>query len=153
MKLKYISKINDVIGNEYLAIKYNSEELSFFVNKWISLFDLKDKSILENVCEMIGNRHRRDGEEYHMTIINVMQYATLNNHVMFSKIDDIEYLGIGTASKNNNITYFIIASSKKIDNFREENGLEKIDLHITVGFKTKDVFGVDKSENSLILKF
>jgi hypothetical protein len=62
------------------------------------------------------------------------------------EIDDLKMLGIGRAQKNEDIAFFVVCRSEKIDAVRERYGLSKKDLHITIGFRHRDVFGVSKSE-------
>jgi hypothetical protein len=61
-------------------------------------------------------------------------------------IDDLQLLGLGTASKNENTAYFVVGKSDKLIAVRERYGLPEHDMHITLGFKWKDVFGVRKNE-------
>jgi hypothetical protein len=60
-------------------------------------------------------------------------------------IDDLQMLGIGTASKNTNTTYFVVCRSAKLKAIRDRYDLPEQDFHITLGFKWKDVFGVRKN--------
>jgi hypothetical protein len=62
------------------------------------------------------------------------------------EIDDLEMLGIGTASKGDNTTYFIVCNSDKLDAVRTRCELPKFDFHVTLGFNLKDVFSVRKNE-------
>lgn len=99
----------------------------------------------------------RDGGYYHITVIPVMDYNKLYKDkltdfvnsielIMKYPIDDIKLLGIGTASRNENTTYFIVCQSDKLDDIRNRFDLPKHDFHITLGFYHKDVFGVRKNE-------
>jgi hypothetical protein len=60
-------------------------------------------------------------------------------------IDDLIMMGIGTAERIPNRAYFVVVVSEKIQAIRSKFGLNPIDLHITLGFKHKDVFGVRKN--------
>jgi len=62
------------------------------------------------------------------------------------EIDDLEMLGVGKATKENNQAYFIVCNSEKLDAVRNRFGLPKQDFHITIGFNPKDVFGVPKNK-------
>jgi sulfatase maturation enzyme AslB (radical SAM superfamily) len=62
------------------------------------------------------------------------------------EIDDLEMLGVGTAAKGDNRTYFIVCNSDKLDAVRTRFGLGNQDFHTTLGFKDKDVFGVPKNK-------
>ena len=100
----------------------------------------------------------RDHNKHHITLINVMEYNKLSKELGMDKfinsldkvleypIDDLKMLGVGTAVKNENRAYFIVCKSDKLDAVRNRYGLEPRDLHITIGFKYKDLFGVRKNE-------
>jgi hypothetical protein len=60
-------------------------------------------------------------------------------------VEDLELLGVGMASKNTNTAYFIVCSSDSLDAVRTRFNLPKQDFHVTLGFNTKDVFGVPKN--------
>jgi hypothetical protein len=93
-----------------------------------------------------------------MTVINVMDYNRLSKDMGVDKfinslelvfdyeIDDLEMLGIGTATKDTNTAYFIVCKSDKLDAIRTRYELPKHDFHVTLGFDAKDVFGVPKNK-------
>jgi hypothetical protein len=60
-------------------------------------------------------------------------------------VEDLELLGVGMASKSDNKAYFIVCSSDSLDAVRTRFNLPKQDFHVTLGFNTKDVFGVPKN--------
>ena len=59
---------------------------------------------------------------------------------------EINLMGVGTAERNENRTYFVVVKSDDLQELRKIFGLPEMDLHITLGFKWKDVFGVRKNE-------
>jgi hypothetical protein len=65
--------------------------------------------------------------------------------VLKYEIDDLKLKGIGSATKNENRSYFIVCESDKLDTIRDRYELNKFDFHITLGFKWKDVHGVRKN--------
>jgi hypothetical protein len=103
------------------------------------------------------NQKNRDHGRYHITVINVMDCNRLSKEmgmVNFVKsvelafeypVEDLELLGLGTASKNDNTAYFIVCQSDSLDAVRTRFNLTKQDFHTTLGFNTKDVFGVPKN--------
>ncbi len=156
--MKSIEILKDSIGQEYLGIKYSEYELNNYINSWKELFiSDKDKNLL---LDMIANRFNRDGNEYHITIFNVMEFEKMKKTFCVPKLDnilstiiyDINIEGIGKGIKNDNQTYFLIVNSKIINDIRENYGMNPNYLHITLGFDKKDVHGVDKGISSLILK-
>jgi hypothetical protein len=60
--------------------------------------------------------------------------------------DDVQFLGLGKAQKQDNKSYFIVVRSEKLQEVRRKYGLSEQDFHVTLGFKWKDVFGVRKNE-------
>ena len=158
----YLTYLKDVIGNNYLGIKFDNNTVEPFLNK------LKDILSDEEYEIYTGNQQKRDHGSYHMTVINVMDYNRLSKEkgmdkfvnsletVFDTEIDDLQMLGVGTATKNENAAYFVVCKSDKLNIIRERYSLPDHDMHITLGFKWKDVFGVRKNQvlenNSKFLK-
>lgn len=147
----YLSYIRDVAGNNYLGIKIDKLLIDNF------LFELED--ILGDKFETYKKlQQERDHGTYHITVINVMEYNQLNkqfgmdkfinslDYVLKYPIDDIQMLGIGTANRKENTTYFVVCKSEKLNAVRKKYNLPEYDFHITLGFLYKDVFGVRKNE-------
>lgn len=147
----YLTYIKDTVGNNYLGIDFPAPIVGVFLD------ELKDIIGEDDFKTFTKCQKDRDHGKYHSTVINVMDYNKLSNDIGVDKfinslnelmryeIDDLKMMGIGTAEKNTNRAYFIVCKSDKLDQIRTNYGLPKIDLHITLGFKWKDVFGVDKS--------
>ncbi len=160
--IHYISYLKDVLGNNYLGIKFDSSFVSSYLGRLKSFLSEKDYEIYTS------NQIKRDGGNFHLTLINVIDYNRLSTSMGMDKfinslervfsepIDDLKFKGIGKASKGDNTSYYIVCSSKKLDIIREVYSLPEFDFHITLGFKWKDVFGVRKNEvlenNSKFLK-
>lgn len=158
----FISYLKDSIGNNYIGIKIENSIVSPFLEK------LKD-IISESEYEIyINNQQKRDHGDYHITVINVIEYNRLSKEmgvdkfvnsledVFDTEIDDLQMLGVGAASKNENTAYFVVCKSDKLNVIRERYSLPEFDFHVTLGFKWKDVFGVRKNvvleNNSKFLK-
>jgi hypothetical protein len=147
----YINHIKDIIGNNYLGIKVDESIVQPFLE------DLKSH-LGDKYEDYINNQKKRDNNQYHVTVINVMDYNKLSKEIGMSKfvssldnifkypIDDIKMMGVGTAKRNENQTYFIVCKSDKLDAIRKRYELPEHDFHITLGFLHKDVFGVRKNE-------
>ena len=111
-----------------------------------------------------SNQAKRDSDSWHCTVINVMEYnksiKALGMSVFMEKlnalfgfeIDDLEFKGVGTDTRNTNEAYYVVLSSDKLDEVRASFGLKPRDLHITLGFDPKDVFGVSKGEDTIVKK-
>ena len=152
----YVSYLKDVLGNNYLGLNISNSEVDIYLDELKTI--LKDE-----FDEYMDFKNKRDNNLFHLTLINVMEcndiirtegiqkfVKTIEETIFTFPIDDLEMIGIGTASKNDNTTYFIVCNSNKLDAIRQRFNLEKRDLHITLAFNKKDVFGVKKDESSLI---
>ncbi len=147
----YITYLKDTIGNNYLGIKVPNDVVDPFLD------DLKE-ILGDDFGTYTTNQKRRDHDAYHITVMNVMDYNRLAKEVgvenfvnsletiLNYEIDDLEMLGVGTAEKGDNRTYFVVCNSDKLDAVRTRFGLGKQDFHTTLGFKDKDVFGVPKNK-------
>ena len=152
MRIEYIKDIN---GQNYLAIKVELSNKPFL--------DRLESELGEDFLLYTGNQIERDGGKYHITVINVMDYGRLVKSLGMDKfvsalqpileyeIDDLDMLGVGKAESKGNTSYFVVCESDKLDAVRTRLGLPKQDLHITIGFDKRDVFGVVKDKSSLLL--
>lgn len=108
--------------------------------------------------EVTSNRHRRDrGKHYHITLLSPQETKLLKANGKLSKLDEVgaatfETLGVGEAQSGDNTAFFAVVRSPHVNAWRESVGLEKRDLHITIGFDGKDVYDQPKDESSLFLK-
>ena len=59
---------------------------------------------------------------------------------------DVKLMGIGTAERNENRSYFVVVKSDQLQEVRKKYNLPEQDFHITIGFKYKDVFGIRKNQ-------
>jgi hypothetical protein len=148
----YITNIQGVIGNNYLGIDLPITIIQPYLNQLKDILGEKDYN------KFTEQQIRRDNGHYHITIINTIDYNRLSKEIGMDKfinsldlifkypIDDIKMMGIGTAQRNDNISYFIVCESDKLDAVRTRYSLPKHDFHVTLGFFSKDVFGVRKDK-------
>jgi len=148
----YLTYLKDTIGNNYLGIQIPNGSINPFLN------ELKDIIGEDDFKTYTENQQKRDHGDYHITVINVMEYNALSKSMGIDKfinslepifkyeIDDLKMMGVGTATKNENRAYFVVINSDKLDAIRDRYELPKQDFHITLGFKFKDVFGVRKNQ-------
>ncbi len=94
---------------------------------------------------------KRDHDSFHITLINPFEHPNVKD-IDVSKLPEItfKFEGLGTASKGKDRTFFVVVSSEKAQQVRKQHGLKNKDLHVTVGFDAKDVFGVSKGMDSLM---
>jgi hypothetical protein len=148
----YITHLKDVIGNNYLGIKIPNESLQSYLNELKAVLGEEDYKVFTE------NQQTRDKGEYHITVINVADYNKICKEVGIDKfvssldtifkypIDDLKFMGIGTAARNENRAFFIVCNSDKLEAVRKRYELNEVDFHVTLGFNYKDVFGVRKNE-------
>ncbi len=143
-----INWIKDKLGGNYIGIDIKEES----IQKYLTELKLILKDEYETYREY---QSRRDSGKFHLTIINTNECNKLLKDISMVRyinlaqeyiIDDLKMIGVGRATKNENIAYFIICRSEKLDYIREHFGLNKKDFHITIGFLYNDVFGVPKNE-------
>jgi len=147
-RLEYLK---DTVGNNYIGVNIYVDMAQPYLERL--------KNIIGDEYDIyIKNQQNRDHGHYHITVVNVMEYNKLSNEIGMDKFinsleaafdfefDDVKFLGIGTAEKGGNRTYFIVVKSDKLQEVRNKYGLPEQDFHVTIGFKWKDVFGVRKNE-------
>lgn len=147
----YTNYLKDSKGFNYLGISLPNNIIEPYLN------EMKEIVGEEKFNIFTERQKNRDRGLYHITIINPMEYEKLTKKFGLSnfidslelifkyEIDDINMLGIGTSSKGQNITYYVVCESDKLDAIRNRFDLPKQDFHITLGFDLKDVFGVRKN--------
>jgi len=148
----YCTYIRDILNNNYIGIKIPNEIVQPYLNF------LKEEIGEDNYALYTENQQKRDRGDYHITVLNVMEFNKLNKELGMDKfvnsldavfkyeIDDLKLKGVGTATKNENRAYFIVCESEKLNAIRTRYELEPRDFHVTLGFQYKDVFGVRKNE-------
>jgi hypothetical protein len=146
---KKLSILKDRLGNSYMGIKFDASEVYVIA-------DVLKTHLGESYDLFANNRIARDGEKYHLTVLSVPEYQKVREKavVYLGHSFDIELkaIGKGENKSNGNITYFVIAESEPLNSLVAQFGVLR-DFHITLGFNTKDVFGVSKSMDSKILSF
>lgn len=104
------------------------------------------------------NKDERDGSSrYHITIISSSEYRELKKNNLENLIVDSidgkpELLGIGMATNNEDVAYYVVVQFKEGNDLRASLGLKEKDFHVTLGFKNKDVHNTSKNEDTIILK-
>lgn len=147
----YLTYLKDSIGSNYIGLKVPKHVVEPYLEELEDLLG-------DDFIEYVNSQKKRDHNEHHITVINVMDYNRLSKEMGIDKfinslenifkyeIDDLDMLGIGKAEKDKNRAYFIVCNSDKLDAIRNVYSLPKQDFHVTLGFLYKDVFGVRKNE-------
>jgi hypothetical protein len=148
----YIEYLKDTLGNNYLGINVPTTIVDPYLDELKIIIGDNDYE------EFTEFQKKRDGGKYHLTVINVSDYNRLFGEIGMDKfinslekvftfeIDDLRMLGVGTAERSGNRTFFIVCQSDKLEAVRKRYNLPEHDFHVTLGFKWKDVFGVRKNE-------
>jgi hypothetical protein len=146
-----LTYLKDTIGNNYVGINIPEDVVQPHLEKLKDILGEEDFEIFTQ------NQKMRDHGHYHITVINVMDCNRLSKEMGMANfvksvelafeypVEDLELLGLGKASKNDNTAYFIVCQSDSLDAIRTRFNLPKQDFHVTLGFNTKDVFGVPKN--------
>ena len=147
----YLTYLKDTIGNNYVGINIPEAIVEPHLEKLKEILGEEDFEIFTQ------NQKMRDHGHYHITVINVMDCNRLSKEMGMANfvksvelafeypVEDLELLGVGKASKNDNTAYFIVCQSDSLDAVRTRFNLTKQDFHTTLGFNAKDVFGVPKN--------
>ena len=149
--IKYIENIKDIMGNYYIGVNIYTDTVYPFLEQLKDLLE-------EEYDEYVRYQQQRDQNHYHITVIRPMEINKLEEKYGLAKfrefieydfeypIDDIQMLGIGKVENGNNKSFFIVVRSEKIQAIRKNWDLEPFDLHITIGYNTRDVHGVPKNQ-------
>ncbi|MCW8876079.1 MAG: 2'-5' RNA ligase family protein [Kangiellaceae bacterium] len=142
-----LEKLTENNGLEYFGIVIDVTKIEYF----LSLIEQFEPS--EKIERLKHFRKERDGDSYHLTIINPFELESVEGRALEIcefETNDITFLGLGTTQKEGSIAYYVVSSSNDIRAFREGLGLPPSDLHVTLGFYPADIHGVDKGERTII---
>jgi hypothetical protein len=144
-----IEWIKDIVGVNYIGVNIYAEAIYSFLQK------MKDYTS-DSYDEYVKNQQDRDRNHYHCTLFNVSEtnkiLQNINNINLVNQImtdfvaEDFQMLGLGSAQRNENKAYFVVCRSEQLQSVRKRFGFTEKDLHITLGFKWKDVHGVPKNK-------
>lgn len=141
----YASQLTDNTGLVYIG--YNVEK------KLVAPYLAQLKSHLgdDKFKAFRAGQIKRDHNSFHITLINPYEYPEVKS-IDVSTLPNITFTfeGLGTANKGNDNTYFVVVTAKEAQKVRQQYGLKAKDLHATLGFDSKDVFGVNKDTSSLL---
>jgi hypothetical protein len=147
----FVTHLKDNLQNNFLGIKFDTGIIEPYLE------ELKEY-LGEDNFKLFNENHLKTNGMYFLSLINTNEYNQLLQDIGISRfvnsldsvlkfeIDDLKMMGIGTATKNENRSYYIVCKSEKLDAVRKRYELKEFDFHITIGFKWKDVVGVRKNE-------
>jgi hypothetical protein len=142
---KPLVMLKDRLGNPYIGIKFYPHELQTFADELGT--HLGDEYDLFS-----SKRINRDGENYHITLLNVSEFKAAKQKatLILGLVVELEIIGIGKGEGNGNTVYYGVVISKQLDNIFYDFYDYKKDFHVTFGFNTKDVYGICKGVETLI---
>ena len=156
----------DINGNPYLVVNVNLTDSDCKGTKFTTLLS---NFIFhsDNSGEKFHNLCVRNNGLFHITLLNVPEFSKFliskrigniqiknqdNILTLLNKdLDDIEFKGIGSISKDDLSTFFIVVNSQKLDAIREKLALKPRDFHITIGFNKKDLFHDRKNKTNIFV--
>lgn len=143
----------DAIGDAYLAVDVDRKIVDRYIMELRE--EIKDT---EMFSRFVANQNIRDKFRFHITVFNSAEvrsmktnfthfaYALISKFISEFEFTDVKFRGIGTASRYEDTTFFIVVESDRIQQLIKDMDFAPKDLHVTLGFNQNDVFGVCKSE-------
>ena len=125
----------------------------------VDILDLSLSNSIKNIPEKYRlNQLSRDNNSYHITIIwsDYMNESTVSMLKYYYNLEDnfksdINILGLGKNTKNNNEIYYLVVSSEFFNTIRQKCNLPPSPtFHLTLGFKYEDIHNIDKGLNTII---
>ena len=98
-----------------------------------------------------------DRGEFHITILSPAEVRDLKKRLpekLYSPIGIAgypSYLGVGMQKEPGNEVYFVVVEWLEAQKVRESLGFAPKDLHITMGFRVRDIHNAPKDKSTLIL--
>jgi hypothetical protein len=138
----------DVFSKVYVGIDVG---LTIPDRNGLTLNDMLERAAVDipNFSECNQNLLNRNSGKYHITVFSVMEYSQhkVDPDIIGSNYDNtkFEYKGIGSISKGDMTTYFVVVDSDAINAVRVDAGYPVKELHVTIGFTHKDLFHEPKS--------
>lgn len=148
-----IEVIADKKGQPYIAAVVDKSVAELYQNALLS--------IDSNAGDYINKQMVRDSGQHHITVLTVAEYHAVQKDE--EKLKSLnEYLGntiyfvfstIGSIEKAEQKTFYALCESGYVQQLRENVGLSEKDLHMTLGFKEKDLFHKKKDYSTKICNF
>jgi hypothetical protein len=133
----------DVLGQKYVAFYFSPGEVKPFLTK------VRNLHTPQEYAEYVRNQKTRDRGKHHITIISPGEFGKLESQGIKITNADLpvgapKLMGLGMATKKENMAYYIIVDFPEGNIFRESLGLPPKDFHITLAYKGNDVHEVPK---------
>jgi len=143
--VKILSIDKDYLGGTSLVIEWTYSQISPYLEKL--------KSIVgeESFTKLNGNKIRTESK-YQTIVLSSFEisssfeymtpeeYSRKFDQISSLEIDDLQFRGISSDSHNENISYYLVLTSKKLESVRSFMKLGPKLFHINLGFYPKDVW-------------
>jgi len=97
------------------------------------------------------NQANRDLSVFHITLVNPYEYMNIDKtKINFGSAFTAQLKGLGKASKDGKVTYFVVAQSPEAQLYRQKLILQHKDFHVTLGFNPSDIYNVSKGPERII---
>lgn len=135
----------------YVSVLINKQTIDPYITYISKILSPEDFSMYTQAKMM------RDGPEHHMTVVNPIEFnlmAEESNWRSFLGIPvTVNLIGIGKISEAGAESYFVLCECHEVQVIRKILGLRNAGLHITLGFKNRDIYDKIRSFNDLIEPF
>jgi hypothetical protein len=138
--LEYTGTVTFMAG--YQGVKVPEVVLAPMLEAWRETHGLRALELEEHLNEVRGS-------ERHLTVVDPREQQ--KHREIHSLQEPISFTadGIGAVEREGEEAWFIVCSSPQVQEFRARYGLPPKDLHITIGFSSKDIHGVAKDASTL----
>lgn len=133
-------------GRAYLAVDVAAQDIVEYIEIFRTLCP-------NDYLEAQENKFRRDGREYHITVLEPGEIDAKHLRQRFDQfggVFDVHIQGIGRVEVEGKKAFYLIVNSPALDALRESMGFGPKDLHITIGFLGSDIYGVPKDKSTMI---
>jgi atypical dual specificity phosphatase len=124
-----------------------------YTKEYIHHFILSNNLLDEDALKNMTNREKRDGSNYHITVVNMVEMKTIDKTKLeniYNYSDSVvKMIGIGKINTSESSVIYIVCMSDKLQLLRRELGLDPCDLHITLDFTNGDIYGANKSLDTI----
>lgn len=145
--------IQPMKGGSYYGSPVDESDIRSTIDEW-------RKSVGVESFELEDAKVKRDGGyHFHVTVLDPKETRALKKSGKISEFQkDISEIspeystkGVGRVLDGDKEAHYVLVESGSVQSLREKYGLEKKDLHITLGFRNGDVHGLPKDESTRFL--
>ena len=136
-------------GGSYYGTQINVIDIEPYLDAWSEHVGSDASTDMEEA------KIARDGEyAFHATILSPAETRKLRKSGVEVPVDftpQMKLTGVGTASDGDKTAWFVTIESEQVQSWRASVGLERKDLHVTLGFIGGDVHTQPKGADSIVI--